>query len=122
MSESVTFRVDKELKEKLEKYKDRLNWDEEVKKFLERKIKELEAEDEYYNSVSYKNALILRSDKRAIEAFEAGKYVLACNGEYVGAFDTEQEAIEYVRQNGYKECMISHKSIRKYLEEIGELV
>ena len=33
------------MKEKMEKYKDRVNWAEELRKFLEEKIRELEAQE-----------------------------------------------------------------------------
>lgn len=124
--EKVTFIIRKDLKEKLEKYKDRLNWDEEVQRFLEKKIKEIEALDnyykEYFSSMKYKNALVLSTDKRAIEAYEAGKYVLVCDGQYVGAFNSEKEVFEFLKGKNYQQCIIDHKDIRKYVEEIGELI
>ncbi|ABL88692.1 transcriptional regulator, CopG family [Pyrobaculum islandicum DSM 4184] len=41
----VSFEVGRELKEKMEKYKDKVNWGEELRKFVEEKIRELEAEE-----------------------------------------------------------------------------
>jgi len=35
----------KDLREKMEKYKDRVNWAEEIRKFIETRLRELEAED-----------------------------------------------------------------------------
>jgi hypothetical protein len=40
-------KIRKDLKEKMNKYKDKINWAEEVRKFIEMKIKELEAEDNF---------------------------------------------------------------------------
>ncbi|AFL66346.1 CopG family transcriptional regulator [Desulfurococcus amylolyticus] len=37
----------KELREKMEKYKDRVNWPEEVRRFIEEKIRMLEAEESF---------------------------------------------------------------------------
>lgn len=45
MSVTVSFKVKKEIKEKMDKYKDRINWSEELRKFVENKIKELEREE-----------------------------------------------------------------------------
>ncbi len=47
MSVTVSFKVRKEIKEKMEKYKDRVNWNEELRKFVELKIKELEAKERF---------------------------------------------------------------------------
>nr|WP_231656768.1 CopG family transcriptional regulator [Pyrodictium delaneyi] len=41
----VSFKVRKEIKEKMEKYRDRVNWPEELRKFVEEKIRQLEAEE-----------------------------------------------------------------------------
>ncbi len=41
----VSFRVDRKIKEKMEKYKGRINWAEELRRFVEAKIRELEAEE-----------------------------------------------------------------------------
>jgi hypothetical protein len=40
-------KIKRELKEKMEKYKDRINWSEEIRRFIELKIKELEAEKNF---------------------------------------------------------------------------
>lgn len=37
----------REVKEKMDKYKDRVNWAEEVRKFIENKLKMLEAEENF---------------------------------------------------------------------------
>lgn len=120
MAEKVFFSISKELKEKLEKYKDRVNWDNEVQKFLERRIKELDSEiaDEL-DLISHINSQILKSDERALRAYEAGKFVVACDGQYIGAFDSEKEAYNYVRGKGFKQCTIDHKSYKKQVGEWG---
>jgi hypothetical protein len=40
-------KIKRDLEEKMEKYKDRANWAEEVLRFIESKIRELEAEENY---------------------------------------------------------------------------
>ena len=40
-------KIKRELKEKMEKYRDRVNWAEEVRGFIESRIRELEAEENY---------------------------------------------------------------------------
>ncbi len=45
MSEVVSFKVRRDLKKKMEAFKDRVNWSEELRKFVELKIKELEAKE-----------------------------------------------------------------------------
>jgi hypothetical protein len=40
-------KIKRELKEKMEKYRDRVNWAEEVRGFIESKIRELKAEENY---------------------------------------------------------------------------
>ncbi len=47
MSSVVSFKVKREIKEKMEKYKDRVNWAEELRKFVEEKIRVLEAEENF---------------------------------------------------------------------------
>lgn len=37
----------REVKEKMEKYRDRVNWAEEVRRFIENKLRELEAEENF---------------------------------------------------------------------------
>ena len=41
----ISFKVKKEIKEKMEKYKDRVNWAEELRKFVEERVRQLEAEE-----------------------------------------------------------------------------
>ncbi|MCY0859731.1 MAG: CopG family transcriptional regulator [Sulfolobaceae archaeon] len=43
MSEVVSFKVKKEIKEKMELYKNEVNWSEELRRFVEQKIAEIEA-------------------------------------------------------------------------------
>ncbi|MDK2372903.1 MAG: CopG family transcriptional regulator [Candidatus Korarchaeota archaeon] len=45
MSEVVSFKVRRDLKRKMEAFKDRVNWSEELRKFVELKIRELEAKE-----------------------------------------------------------------------------
>ena len=45
-------KIKRELKEKMEKYKDRVNWAEDVRRFIESKIRELEAEENYERILS----------------------------------------------------------------------
>ncbi len=47
MSVTVSFKVRKEVKEKMEKYKGLVNWNEELRKFVEMKIKEIEARERF---------------------------------------------------------------------------
>jgi len=41
----VSVKVKREIKEKMLKYKEKLNWAEEIRKFIEMKIREIEAEE-----------------------------------------------------------------------------
>jgi len=41
----VSFKVRKEIKEKIKKYKGKVNWAEELRRFVEEKIRSLEAEE-----------------------------------------------------------------------------
>jgi len=41
----VSFKVSRELKRKMDMYRDRVNWAEELRRFVEERIRELEAED-----------------------------------------------------------------------------
>jgi DNA topoisomerase VI subunit B len=41
----VSVKVKKEIKEKMLKYKENVNWAEEIRKFIEMKIREIEAEE-----------------------------------------------------------------------------
>jgi len=45
-------KIKRELKEKMEKYRDRVNWAEEVRRFIEARIRELEAEENYERILS----------------------------------------------------------------------
>jgi len=45
MSEVVSFKVSKEIKEKMRKYRAAVNWSEELRKFIEEKLRELEARE-----------------------------------------------------------------------------
>jgi len=40
-------RVRRELKENMEKYRERVEWPEEVRRFIERRVRELEAEENF---------------------------------------------------------------------------
>jgi len=45
VSEVVSFKIRRDLKRKMEKFKDEVNWSEELRRFVELKIKELEARE-----------------------------------------------------------------------------
>ncbi len=45
MSSVISFKVKREVKEKMKKFKDRVNWADELRKFVEERIRELEAEE-----------------------------------------------------------------------------
>jgi len=47
MSEVVSFKVSRNLKRKMEMYRDRVNWAEELRRFVEEKIRELEAYENF---------------------------------------------------------------------------
>jgi len=64
------------------------------------------------------NSVVMRSDKEAKKAYEEGKYVLVCDGKFIGAYDTEEEAIKHAK--GYEHCTIGNKNYPKVIE--GELV
>jgi len=64
------------------------------------------------------NSVVMRSDKEAKKAYEEGKYVLVCDGKFVGAYDTEEEAIKHAK--GYEHCTVGSKKYPKVIE--GELV
>jgi len=38
-------RIPKEIKEKMDKYRDRVTWSEEIRRFIEKRIKEIEREE-----------------------------------------------------------------------------
>ena len=61
------------------------------------------------------NYVVLKTNPEALKAYNEGKYVLACDGEYIGAFDSEKEAVEKGR--GHKKCMIGSK---KYEKSVGD--
>lgn len=61
------------------------------------------------------NSLIMKTNEKAIENYEKGKYVLVCDGKYVGSFDSEDEAIQIAKN--YTKCMIGNKN---YPKEKGE--
>ncbi|BES82354.1 CopG family transcriptional regulator [Pyrodictium abyssi] len=45
MSVVVSFKVRREVKELMDKYRDRVNWAEELRRFVEEKIRQLRAEE-----------------------------------------------------------------------------
>jgi hypothetical protein len=45
MSEVVSFKVSREIKEKMRKYSATVNWSEELRRFVEEKLRELEARE-----------------------------------------------------------------------------
>jgi len=45
MSEVVSFKVSREVKEKMRKYRAVVNWSEELRRFVEEKLRELEARE-----------------------------------------------------------------------------
>jgi len=47
MSEVVSFKVRKDIKERMNRFRDRINWSEELRRFVEAKIRELEAQSNY---------------------------------------------------------------------------
>ncbi|RLE66092.1 MAG: CopG family transcriptional regulator [Thermoprotei archaeon] len=47
VSEVVSFKVRREVKEKMQRYKDIVNWSEELRKFVEAKLRELEAKENF---------------------------------------------------------------------------
>lgn len=64
MSMSVfSVKLRREIKEKMNKYRDRVNWAEEVRKFIESRLRELEAEDNIKNVVKMLSQLPLESPK-----------------------------------------------------------
>lgn len=69
------------------------------------------------DTYTLQNNLVLKTDRRAIEEYEKGKYVLVCDGKYVGAFESEKEAMEHSK--GFTRCTIAHKSYTKYTGEWG---
>lgn len=61
------------------------------------------------------NYIVLKTNPEALKAYKEGKYVLACDGEFIGAFDSEKEAIEMGKV--HKKCMLGSKN---YEQEVGE--
>jgi len=47
MSKVVSFKVRSEVKEKMKKYKNLVNWGEELRRFVEEKLRELEARENF---------------------------------------------------------------------------
>ena len=47
MSEVVSFKVRREIKKKMEELKDKVNWPEELRRFVEEKIIEIEARENF---------------------------------------------------------------------------
>jgi hypothetical protein len=52
MSEVVSFKVPKQIKEKMRRYADRVNWAEELRKFVMNRVEELEREDNVKEVIS----------------------------------------------------------------------
>lgn len=52
MSEVVSFKVRRELKRKMEMYRDRVNWADELRRFIENRVRELEALDNFQQVLS----------------------------------------------------------------------
>jgi len=70
------------------------------------------------DSLSDNNRVALNTHPDAIKAYNDGKYVLACDGKYVGSFDTEEEAIREAKK--YGKCVIDYKGYpRSFLGEWG---
>ncbi|MCD6508966.1 MAG: CopG family transcriptional regulator [Thermoprotei archaeon] len=47
MSTVVSFKVKREIKELMDKYRDKVNWAEELRRFVEERLKELEAKENF---------------------------------------------------------------------------
>ncbi|ABL78786.1 type II toxin-antitoxin system VapB family antitoxin [Thermofilum pendens] len=52
MSATVSFKVRREVKEKMLRYRDRVDWPEELRRFVEEKIREIEARENIERVVS----------------------------------------------------------------------
>ncbi|WP_317895643.1 type II toxin-antitoxin system VapB family antitoxin [Pyrofollis japonicus] len=52
MSVVVSFKVRKEVKELMDKYRNKINWSEELRRFVEERIRQLEAEENLEKIVS----------------------------------------------------------------------
>lgn len=59
----VSFKVRKDVKERMEKYKDRVNWAEELRRFVESRLWEIEAEENIKKIVEELEKLPIRSPK-----------------------------------------------------------
>ena len=53
----------REIKEKMDRYRDRVNWAEEVRRFIETRIRELEADDNIRNVVNMLSQLPIESPR-----------------------------------------------------------
>ncbi|MEM0054337.1 MAG: CopG family transcriptional regulator [Nitrososphaeria archaeon] len=51
MSKIIAVKVSDELKKKVDKFKDKINWPEEIRLFIERKIREIEAQEKMKNII-----------------------------------------------------------------------
>ncbi|BCU68795.1 ribbon-helix-helix domain-containing protein [Stygiolobus caldivivus] len=71
---------------------------------------------EVTNSVKDLNYAVLKTDPNAIKAYNEGKYVLVCEGKVIGAFESEEEAIE--KAKGHTKCLLSSNKYPKLV--IGE--
>ncbi|WP_222703220.1 ribbon-helix-helix protein, CopG family [Acidianus manzaensis] len=65
-------------------------------------------------SIPNENYIVMKTDKNAIEAYERGKYVLVCDGKFIGSFDSEEEVINTAKS--YNKCMIGNITIDGYIE------
>ena len=59
----VSFKVRKEVKERMERYKDRVNWAEELRRFVESKLREIEAEENIKKVVEELEKLPIETSK-----------------------------------------------------------
>ena len=59
----VSFKVRKDVKERMEKYKDRVNWAEELRMFVESRLREIEAEENIRKVVEELEKLPVESPK-----------------------------------------------------------
>ena len=59
----VSFKIRKDVKEKMEKYKDRVNWAEELRRFVESRLREIEAEENIKKVVEELEKLHIKSPK-----------------------------------------------------------
>ncbi|MEL9940352.1 MAG: CopG family transcriptional regulator [Ignisphaera sp.] len=53
----------REIKEKMDRYRDRVNWAEEVRRFIESKLREIEADDNIRNVVNMLSQLPIESPR-----------------------------------------------------------